>query len=439
MRQLKMARSMFFSYFWVLALSLAMFSLKMFLMKKLPVVEYALFDYSYGLMTLFSFIGMLGLPYITVRFIAQGYSPQLIKRHFFSAIKYSAPVVTVLFFGLWFFTIGNNYSTLFFASLGIIGLIVFNEYIAIFKGFKEYVTTGFKYKAYMLTTFSVFSFVILYFFNIKSAAIILLLHFLILYLFIFFVKFSHKQIAVRDGLKKLGKKDFLFYGFSIFFLGMNGELTRNIDKIFVAKLLDLSQLATYLAAVVFVIPYSLLCNVIETVMFPYLKEELNLKRVLGLVSFLAISMNILYFFCIEKVIRFLVHSNLLNENYLESLPIIKILSVGYSFLLVYAISASVVIYSMGRKKLWQLFIWDFSFGILLGIVINYVFIKNLGLFGAAYATDICLFLRVLIWTLYAFPHMKLEKKSAFVSPSWVTAKDEERRRAKIKSYSGAYK
>ena len=56
MRQLKMARSMFFSYFWVLALSLAMFSLTMFLMKKLPVVEHALFDYSYGLMTLFTLL-----------------------------------------------------------------------------------------------------------------------------------------------------------------------------------------------------------------------------------------------------------------------------------------------------------------------------------------------------------------------------------------------
>ncbi|KPL05404.1 MAG: hypothetical protein AMJ73_01015 [candidate division Zixibacteria bacterium SM1_73] len=439
MEHLKIVKTIIFSYSWVLAAGLGTFALKMFLMKELPVEEYALFDYSYGLMILFSFVGMLGLPYITVRFIAQGYSPRLIKRHFFSAVKYSSPVVIILFLGLWFFTLGDNYWTFLFASLGIIGLIVFNEYIAVFKGFKEYVTTGFKYKAYMITTFFILSFAILYFFSIKSAATVLLLHSLILYLFIFFAKFNHKQIGEVNGLKGVEKKHFLFYGFPIFLLGMNGELIRNIDKMFVAKLLDLSQLGTYLAAAVFVIPYALLCNVIETVMFPYLKENLNLKRVLGLVSLLAIITNFLYFFWIEKVVGFLVYSELLNEHYLDSVPIIKVLSVGYSSLLIYAVSASVVIYSASHKKLWEIFIWNFSFGPILGIFLNYFFIKNYGLIGAAYVTDICLFLRVLIWTAYAFPHMKLEKKSAFVSPSWVTAKDEERRRAKIKSYSGACK
>jgi O-antigen/teichoic acid export membrane protein len=437
MKNFRMVKSMVFSYFWVLALGLVMFSFKMFLMKKLPVNEYALFDYSYGLMSLFCFIGMLGLPYITVRFIAQGYSPSLIKKHFFSAIKYSSPAVMILFFGLWLFTLSDNYPTFLFASLGAIGLIVFYEYLAIFKGFKEYVTSGFKYNAYMLSTFSVFSFVLLYFFNIKSAATILFLHFLILSLFIFVVRSTHKQIAVGPGLKEIGRRQFLFYGFSIFCLGMNGELTRNIDKIFVAKLLDLSQLGIYLAAIVFVLPYSLLCNVIETVMFPYLKENLNLKRVMGLVSLLAIMTNILYLFGIEKVIRFLVHSQLLNQNYLESLPLIKILSVGYSFLLIYAISASVVIYSAERKKLWHLFIWDFSFGVILAIILNYLFVKSYGIKGAAYATDICLFFRVLIWTAFAQPYLQLKKEMTIASPSKTAA--EVGKNALIKSYSGGYR
>ncbi|UCB53508.1 MAG: hypothetical protein JSV10_05385, partial [Candidatus Zixiibacteriota bacterium] len=62
MKNATMAKSIVFSYFWVLAVGLGIFVLKLSLMKQLPVEEYALFDYAYGLITLFAFVGTLGLP-----------------------------------------------------------------------------------------------------------------------------------------------------------------------------------------------------------------------------------------------------------------------------------------------------------------------------------------------------------------------------------------
>ena len=437
MRNVTMARSIILSYFWVLAVGLGIFALKLFLMKQLPVEEYALFDYAYGLIALFAFVGTLGLPYVTVRFIAQGYSPVSIKRHFFSIIKYSTPLVVLGFFGLWHFTLGRDYATLLFALLCTTGLIVFNQHLAVFKGFREYVTAGFRYRTFMVAVLFGFSFIALAVLNLKSADVILLLFFLALFLFVVLTAFGHRRLTLANHLKAMGKNRLLFYGLSIFALGVNGELIRNIDKIFVAKFLDLKQLGIYSAALVFVIPFALLCTVIETVMYPYLNDNMNLKRVMGFVCIAVLGLNALYFLFMDEAIGFLVQSTLLNATYFESVPAIKILSLGYSTLLIYAVSASTVIYSATRRDLWKIFVWTFLLGPVLGIFLNYLFVNKWGLMGAAYATDICLFLRALIWTACAAPYFRLRSEGAVHPLPAAIAGHDESERTMAKSSSGA--
>lgn len=417
MRSATMAKNIVLSYFWVLGVGLGIFALKLLLMKQLPVEEYALFDYAYGLIVLFAFVGTLGLPYMTVRFVSQGYSPVFIKRHFFSIIKYSSPLVVLGFFGLWHLTLGSNYSTLLFALLSTIGLIVFNQYLALFKGFKKHVTAGFRYRAFMVAALLILSFVVLAVLNLKSADIILLLFSLIVLLFIILSGFGHRRLSLANHAKRIGRNRLLFYGLSMFALGVNGELIRNIDKIFVAKLLDLKQLGIYSAALVFVIPFALLCTVIETVMYPYLKDNLNLKRVIGFVCIAALGLTALYFFFMDQAIGFLVQSNFLGASYLDSIPAVKVLSLGYSTLLIYAVSASTVIYSATRRDLWKIFVWTLLLGPVLGILLNYLFVNRWGLMGAAYATDICLFLRTLIWTVWAVPYFRLRGRGSLLLPA----------------------
>lgn|GEM_PF-1357728 len=406
MRCASMTKSIILSYFWVLGVGFGIFALKLLLMRQLPVEEYALFDYAYGLMALFAFLGTLGLPYMTVRFVAQGYSPESIKKNFFSIIKYSSPLVVLGFIGLWHFTLGGSYSTLVFALLCTVGLIVFNQYLAVYKGFKDYVTTGFRYRSYMVATLLILSFLLLAAFDLKSADLILLLFALILLSFILLTGYGHRRLSLAHHVKSIGRNRLLLYGLSMFALGVNGELIRNIDKIFVAKLLDLEQLGIYSAALVFVIPFALLCNVIETVMFPYLKDNVNLKRAMGSVCLAALGAGALCFLFADEAIGFLVSSGLLKASYLASVPAIRILSLGYATLLIYAVSASTVIYSASRSRLWKIFGWTFVLGPVLGIVLNYLFVNRWGLLGAAYATDICLFLRALIWTGFAWPHFR---------------------------------
>ena len=412
MKSPTMAKSIVLSYFWVLGVGLGIFALKLLLMKQLPVEEYALFDYAYGLIVLFAFVGTLGLPYMTVRFVAQGYSPVSIKRNFFSIIKYSSPLVVLGFLGLWHFTLGRSYSTLLLALLSTIGLIVFNQYLAVFKGFKEYVASGFRYRAFMVAALLIVSFVVLTVLNLRSADVVLLLFSLILLSFVLLTGLGHRRLPLVTHIKKIGRNRLLFYGLSMFALGVNGELIRNIDKIFVAKLLDLNQLGIYSAALVFVIPFALLCHVIETVMYPYLKENVNLKRVMGFACVAAVGIGVLYFLLTDEFIGLLVHLGLLKASYLASVPAIRILSLGYATLLIYAVSASTVIYSATRRDLWKIFVWTFLAGPVVGIVLNYVFVNKWGLMGAAYATDICLFLRTLIWTVCAVPYFRLRGRGS---------------------------
>ncbi|UCB53417.1 MAG: oligosaccharide flippase family protein [Candidatus Zixiibacteriota bacterium] len=437
MKNATMAKSIVFSYFWVLAVGLGIFVLKLSLMKQLPVEEYALFDYAYGLITLFAFVGTLGLPYMTVRFVSQGYSPESIKSHFFSIIKFSVPLVALGFLGLWHLTLGGDYSTLLFALLCTIGLIVFNQYLAVFKGFKEYVTTGFRYRTLMVAAFLILSFVVLGVLKVRSAQAVLLLFSLILFLFILLTGLGHRRLSLAAHVKGIRRNRLLTYGLSMFALGVNGELIRNIDKIFVARLLDLKQLGIYSAALVFVIPFALLCHVIETVMYPYLKENVNLKKVMRSACIAAIGIGALYFLLIDEVIGFLVHSGLLNAGYLASVPAIKILSLGFSTLLIYAVSASTVIYSASRTQLWKIFGWTLFFGPVLGIVLNYLFVKRWGLLGAAYATDICLFLRALVWTVFAVPYFRLRSRAVALPPPTTEAVHGESERTMAKSSSGA--
>jgi O-antigen/teichoic acid export membrane protein len=411
-----MAKNMILSYFWVLGAGLGIFALKLLLMRQLPVEEYALFDYAYGLIVLSAFVGTLGLPYMTVRFVAQGYSPESIKKNFFSIIRYSSPLVILGFIGLWNFTLGRDYSTLLFALLCTIGLIVFNQYLAVYKGFKDHVTTGFRYRSFMVATLLMLSFLFLTALDLKSADLILLLFALILLSFILLAGYGHRRLSLADNLRNLGRNRLLLYGLSMFALGVNGELIRNIDKIFVAKFLDLEQLGIYSAALVFVIPLALLCNVIETVMYPYLKERVNLRKVMGFACVAAVCIGALYFFFTDALIGFLVHSGLLKADYLASVPAIRILSLGYATLLIYAVAASTVIYSAGRSQLWKIFGWTFVLGPVLGISLNYLFVRRWELLGVAYATDICLFLRAMIWTCFAWPLFR-PARQALVSPS----------------------
>ena len=437
MRCASMAKNIILSYFWVLGVGLGIFALKLLLMKALPVEEYALFDYAYGLIVLFAFVGTLGLPYMTVRFVARGYSPGSIKRHFFSIIKYSSPLVVLAFIGLWHFTLGRDYSTLLFALLCTIGLIVFNQYLAVYKGFKEYVTTGFRYRSFMVATLLMLSFVVLAVRGLKSADLILLLFALILLSFILLTGFGHRRLSLTNHVKNIGRNRLLFYGLSMFALGVNGELIRNVDKIFVARILDLEQLGIYSAALVFVIPCALLCHVIETVMYPYLKERVNLRRVMGFACVAAVSMGALYFFFTDAFIGFLVYSGLHKASYVASVPAIKILSLGYATLLIYAVSASTVIFSATPRDLWKIFGWTFALGPVLGIVLNYVLVSRWGLLGAAYATDICLLLRALIWTGFALPHFRLRFKGAVHPMPAATAEHGEIQPSMAESSSGA--
>jgi O-antigen/teichoic acid export membrane protein len=432
-----MAKSIILSYFWVLGVGLGIFALKLLLMKQLPVEEYALFDYAYGLIVLFAFVGTMGLPYMTVRFVAGGYSPESIKRHFFSIIRYSSPVVVLGFIGLWHFTLGRSYFTLLFALLCTIGLIVFNQYLAVFKGFKEFVASGFRYRTFMVAALLILSFVLLAVFELRSAQVVLLLFSLILLVFILLTGLGHRRLSLGTHVKSIGRKRLLFYGLSMFALGVNGELIRNIDKIFVARLLDLEQLGIYSAALVFVIPFALLCHVIETVMYPHLKENVNLKKVMGSACIAAIGISALYLLLIDEAIGFLVRSGLLNAGYLASVPVIRILSLGFSTLLIYAVSASTVIYSASRRQLWKIFGWTFVLGPFLGIPLNYVFVNKWGFMGAAYATNICLFLRALIWTAYAVPHFRLRSEGVVHPLPATVAVHAERESTMAKSDSGA--
>lgn len=437
MRSATMTKSIILSYFWVLGAGLGIFALKLLLMKQLPVEEYALFDFAYGLIVLFAFVGTLGLPYMTVRFVAGGYSPISIKRHFFSIIKYSTPLVVLGFFGLWHFTLGRNYSTLLFALLCTMGLIVFNQYLSVFKGFKDHVTTGFRYRSFMVATLLILSFIVLAVFGLKSADLILLLLALILLSFILLTGFGHRRLSLANHVKNIGRNRLLFYGLSMFALGVNGELIRNIDKIFVARLLDLKQLGIYSAALVFVIPCALLCHVIETVMYPYLKDRVNLRRVMGFACVAAVCIGALYYLFTDAFIGFLVYSGLLKDSYLDSVPAIRILSLGYGSLLIYAVSASTVIYSATRRELWRIFGWTFVLGPVLGVFLNYLFVNKWGLMGAAYATDVCLFLRVLIWTGFAWPHFRLRFEGAVHPLPAATAEHGERQPTMAEYSSGA--
>jgi hypothetical protein len=128
----------------------------------------------------------------------------------------------------------------------------------------------------------------------------------------------------------------------------------------------------------------------------------------------------LYFFFTDAFIGFLVYSGLLKGSYIASVPAIRILSLGYATLLIYAVSASTVIYSASRSRLWKIFGWTFVLGPVLGIFLNYLFVRRWGLLGIAYATDICLFLRAVIWTCFAWPLFR-PARQALVRPLRPTA------------------
>lgn len=201
-----------------------------------------------------------------------------------------------------------------------------------------------------------------------------------------------KMNLLKFSISKNILKDIINYGFPILPHSIGLLILDVSDRYFINFFNGKYELGVYsisylLGSVIYII-----AGAFSTAWVPYLYDELkndthrsNIKIVkisywyiLGLVLFCVI-----YIICIPIIYKIFI-----NENYYSGISYCYIIVIGYFFTCIYLIFAGILFY----EKKNYIFGYVSGINIICNLVLNYFLIKKYGVFGAAIATSISMFL-----------------------------------------------
>jgi len=315
--------------------------------------------------------------------------------------------------------LGLLLQTLFFPSSDQVFIYIVISYI-IFSGFKNYLLSYFRIKEKEKAFFVVFIFltIILFSFQISGAyyfedayyvlagKVLAELIALVVALYFMYKHLSLKYVSkneIYDILKYA--IPILPYAFSLYAINMT-------DKLFIKHFLGLNEVAVYGVAFTFIAAISIFSSSIDMAWGPYFYKNIKDKPkehfsriitiVYGLLAFVA-----MFIILFANEIVTLVY----GLEYIDAGAILSILMFGAFIYAFYFFPVKSINYK--RKNLYTAILA--AVVMVANIVLNYIFIINFGIMGAAIATTLSNFIFVIVLILIAekvFP-IYYEYKSLF--------------------------
>lgn len=385
----------------------------------LGVEQFGLLNYVISFFGIFSILATMGIDYILIKKLVENkelkdklLGTSLIIKFFGSILLFFTLSIFIQF------TTNNNETNMYIYILSLSTIVLsFNviesfyksilksKYIAIASSFTLLITSIIK------ICLIVFQMELIYFILlIALEAIIFVIGLLYFYI-------SHNNIFNWSFDFRIGK-EILKESWPLILVGFTTAVYLKIDQIMIKEILGLESAGYYAAAVRISEIWYFIPIVISTSLFPALinarkiSNDLYLERLKKLLSFLvwlAILIALPMSFLSDNLINLL-----FGKEYTQAGPV----------LMIHIWTAVFVFLSEGSNKWFinenlQKYIFYRTFtGAILNIIFNYLFIKNYGIIGAAYATLISQCISVYLINLFmkkSFTIFKLQT-FAFIAP-----------------------
>jgi O-antigen/teichoic acid export membrane protein len=188
--------------------------------------------------------------------------------------------------------------------------------------------------------------------------------------------------------------DFAHLSFYIFLIAASGAISVRMSAFVVAYSLSMEELGFFAIANVFTLPLSLLGRTIETVLLPRASSgsEFDLGRFAALAFALALGAIPLYYIFSGTAVGIL-----FGEGNDQAVVVLRILSVGYSAILVYSVFSAYIFGRAPRRFLAKLVVITFAQSLLIVPALNSYLVGSMGLPGAGWATNIALIIQTSLW------------------------------------------
>ena len=226
--------------------------------------------------------------------------------------------------------------------------------------------------------------------------------------------FARKYLAFSRKVDMAWVKQLFDYGKYVFGTNLSTMLYKNIDRLMLGSLLTEVAVAVYDLAIKITNLIDVPAISVASVVFPQgakkAKDEgIQAIQVLYEKSVGAILCLILPFILFILIFPQLPIALIGGEKYLDTIPLLRI-TILFGLFLPFAIQFGTVLDSIGRPKI------NFYFtllGMLLNVGLNYLFISNLGVVGAAYGTLTTYGITFVLQQIVLYHFFKIKAHRAF--------------------------
>jgi len=202
--------------------------------------------------------------------------------------------------------------------------------------------------------------------------------------------------ALADGAGGGGQfRELAHLSFYIFLIGASGAISTRVSAFVIAYRLDSLNLGWFAMATLFTLPLSLLGKAIETVLLPRASAAGHFPlRKFGAMAF-AVALGAVLLYAVASDTLMLVF----GPGNTEAVRALKVLSIGYSAIVVYSVFSAHIFGRAPSSFLGKLVGLTFIGSAAIAPGLNAYLVKAMGLMGAAWATDISLLTQTCIWVV----------------------------------------
>lgn len=350
--------------------------------------QFGLFSYAQSFVALFSIIATLGLNSIVVReLVKNNYDKNILIGTSFFLMFFASLFVIFLLFIATFFTSNDTYTNI---------LIFILASATIFQSFN---VIDFYFQSKVLSKFVVYSNILMLFLSsiLKIVLILVnapLISFVWVVLFdsvvlalgfVYFYKKNHQEFKNWKFDKKIAfflLKD----SYPLIIAGVINSIYMKVDQVMIKEMLDNTQVGYYAAAVKLSEVWFSIGVIICNSLFPAIvnakkiSEEFYYQRIYKLFLFLVVlaySLSITVYFLSDYIILVLYGKEFIEASSVLSIHI-------FSAIFVYLGVSSGRWLIVENKTLLNLY--RNIFGMVINVILNFLFIPEFGIIGAAYAS-----------------------------------------------------
>lgn len=381
-------------YMGTIVSSLIMLAAKVLINKNLGVEVLGQYELGLSLILLISVFALFGFHTSMARTIAKEgeRAYPLVRKSYIwvvcvstIAILISTPLINWLYGS----KVTPNFSL--YLSLLLLAVCLLNLNMAFFQGLQKMVHVSAIMALDAVARGGAIAVALILAFNAQSILLIIGL-FAIIFELILTIRIDRITRSHEDG--DMPFREFAHLSFYIFLIAASGTISTRVSAFVIAYSLTIKELGFFAIATLFILPLSLLGRTIETVLLPRASSgrSFELRRFAAFSFVLAVGSVPLYFLLSNFGVGLLFGDG--NE---QAVDVLKVLSVGYSAILVYSVFSAFIFGRAPRNFLGKLVAVTFLQALVVVPVLNFYLVERMGLMGAAWATNIALVIQAGLW------------------------------------------